>query len=285
MIRPARAGEEDAILSFLKPHAHSSMFLMSNLLAHGLFDRDAPHGSTYLVTEDDDQISGVLGLTNNGYLMVQCPSADMAVWEAFADWLIGKKIAGATGVVDQVNALTAVLGLPENVYNMVRDEPFYHLSLDQMTAPECHVRPVRGDDLDFLTDWIKSYVVETGIEPDVPATHDVARARAVQALKEDNVRLLCKDGAVVAMAGINARAGDTVQIGQVYTPPEHRGKGYAGKAVANLLRDVAPDGIKETVLFAASEQAARAYERIGYVHKGYYKMALLSERQIYRGRT
>lgn len=284
MIRPARAGEENAILSFLKPHAHSSMFLMSNLLAHGLFEKTAPHGSTYLLTEDGDQINGVLGWTNNGYLMVQCPDADASVWEAFADWLQGKKIAGVTGAVDQVNAVTQALGLPENAYSLVRDEPFYHLSLDQMMAPDCDVRGVEQADLEWLTDWIKSYVVETGIEPDVPATDQIARERAAQTLNEGNVRLLCKDGAPVAMAGVNARAGDTVQIGQVYTPPEHRGKGYAGKAVANLLRDFAPEGVTQSVLFAASQQAARAYERIGFVHKGYYKMALLSERQIYRGR-
>lgn len=283
MLRAARAGEEEAILAFLKPHVHSSMFLMSNLLAHGLSDLTSPHGTAFLVTEVDGDITGVLGRTNNGYLMAQCPQAGPDLWDGFANWLVGQEIAGITGAVAQVDCAVQALGLPDTDYGLIRDEPFYHLSLKDLTAPMGTVRGLREDDVDVLIPWIRAYLVETGIEPDTSATDKIATERAVQSLTSGNLMVLQKGQDLVAMAGVNARVGDTVQIGQVYTPPQHRGKGLAGEAVANMLRVLAPTGISQSVLFAASTTAGRAYEKIGFVQKGYYKMALLKERQTYRG--
>lgn len=79
------------------------------------------------------------------------------------------------------------------------------------------------------------------------------------------------------MAGINARLPDIVQIGGVYTPPEARGRGHARRALAGLLRWCREAGVRRSVLFAYSTQAARAYEALGYKRVGDYRVTLLAE--------
>jgi N-acetylglutamate synthase-like GNAT family acetyltransferase len=75
MIREAKAGDEAAILAFLRPHMATSMFLASNLLAHGLFERAHRHGTEYWIVEKEGKISGVFGRAMSGIVVLQCPDA------------------------------------------------------------------------------------------------------------------------------------------------------------------------------------------------------------------
>jgi predicted GNAT family acetyltransferase len=82
-------------------------------------------------------------------------------------------------------------------------------------------------------------------------------------LERDSHRLLYEGDRPVSRTGINAQVGDVVQIGGVYTPPQLRGQGYARRAVAYHLDELRQKGVKEAVLFAASDKAAQAYRAIG----------------------
>jgi predicted GNAT family acetyltransferase len=85
------------------------------------------------------------------------------------------------------------------------------------------------------------------------------------------------------MNGINARAGQEVQIGGVYVPPGFRGQGRAGRAVAAQLAAARDGGARTAILFAGSAPAARAYERIGFERIGTYRVALLHRAAIVGG--
>ena len=52
----------------------------------------------------------------------------------------------------------------------------------------------------------------------------------------------------------------------MYTPPEHRGHGYASSAVAFLSRHALAHGAEACTLFTdlANATSNRIYERIGY---------------------
>ena len=88
---------------------------------------------------------------------------------------------------------------------------------------------------------------------------------------------MSEGGTPVAMAAINACAGSALQIGGVFVPPELRGDGRAGRVVSALLAEKAQGEADTAILFAASESAAKAYERIGFQKIGAYRVALLKE--------
>ena len=82
------------------------------------------------------------------------------------------------------------------------------------------------------------------------------------------------------MAGINARPLETAQIGGVFTPDRLRGQGLAGRTIALYMQELAAGGLTDVLLFAASPEAARAYEKIGFQRFGEYQLAMLKKPHV-----
>lgn len=282
MIRAARVGDEAAIDAFLTPHFASSMFLRANLAQFGLGlgpDRsDDPRATTFWVVEDAGRIRAVFGRSDAGYLMCQAPENRAEDWAAFRDKLVGLKIAGMTGAAHQVKTGLDVLGLQQADFLLLRDEPHYQLDLSNLTQPEgtFRLRPARESDLDMLTQWIVDY--DTGVLGSElnEETRRRAAANAKAHINSLNHRILEDNGQPVAKTAFNAALPDIVQIGGVYTPPEHRSKGYARKVVALHLLEARESGVKTAILFASGPAACRAYEAIGFERIGTYTLALLA---------
>ncbi|GGY26348.1 N-acetyltransferase [Streptomyces djakartensis] len=74
------------------------------------------------------------------------------------------------------------------------------------------------------------------------------------------------DGAPVAMAGTTPQVAGQTRVAPVYTPPHHRGRGYAGAATAEVSRAALAAGAREVVLFTdlANPTSNGLYQRIGY---------------------
>ncbi|MBV9379765.1 MAG: GNAT family N-acetyltransferase [Streptosporangiaceae bacterium] len=75
-----------------------------------------------------------------------------------------------------------------------------------------------------------------------------------------------KDGVPVSVAGITRRVAGMARIGPVYTPPELRGRGYAGAATAEVSRAALAAGVGEVLLYTdlANPTSNALYQRIGY---------------------
>ena len=267
---------------FLAQHAATSMFLRSNLAAHGTEDAEGAHGTRFFIPDRDGPVAAVFAITNHGFLMAQAPMATPEMWAAFAGLIGGRRVRGMTGVPEQVQMCLRATGLAEGPWTLLADEPLYHLNIADMVDMPGVVREATADDLDTLTQWYASYESDTGLAPpsDAPpsdAPSERAQARAAAAIGVRDVVLLEDDGAPVAMAGINARQPDMVQIGGVFTPDGLRGKGYARRALAGLLRRCAVEGVTQSVLFANNAAAAHAYEALGYRLIGQYRIALLAD--------
>lgn len=73
------------------------------------------------------------------------------------------------------------------------------------------------------------------------------------------------DGDVVHLTGFNAPAFGVARIGPVYTPPEHRGRGYASATVAEASRRLRADGAR-ICLFTdqANPTSNHVYEALGF---------------------
>ncbi len=70
----------------------------------------------------------------------------------------------------------------------------------------------------------------------------------------------------MALSGYGHPTGAGIRIGMVYTPPEHRGNGYATALVADQSQWLLDNGYDACFLFTdlANPTSNRIYERIGY---------------------
>jgi predicted GNAT family acetyltransferase len=73
-------------------------------------------------------------------------------------------------------------------------------------------------------------------------------------------------GAPVSLAGLTRPVAGTVRVGPVYTPPELRGRGYAGAVTAAVSRAALADGVADVLLFTdlANPTSNALYQRLGY---------------------
>lgn len=277
MIR--RAGPLDAprMEQFLMRYAETSMFLRGNLAAHGTDDTAHPHGTTFYLAERGKTVCGIFGITNSGMLLARTADASPAVFDAFADALKGQNLQGMTGAPDELNRTFDALQCQHVACTLRRIEPLFAQKTSDIDAEAYDQHLLRRptpQDLGTLKDWFAGYSVETGLAPDGDGNAEQAAAAFIA---KPDARVMIVQGALTAMSAFNARTADTVQIGGVYVPPWARGQGFGGGIVARHLLQARDQGIIRAILFAASDVAARAYQRIGFQRIGSYELALFKE--------
>jgi GNAT superfamily N-acetyltransferase len=128
-------------------------------------------------------------------------------------------------------------------------------------------RAVAADDeagIDLLAAWRKAFDVE--LDGAWPHAH-TPRHDVVRALVTGAGELLWEvDGVPVAQASARAVAAGMSRIGPVYTPPEHRCRGYAAAATTAAARWAQDRGARHVLLFTdlANPTTNRLYPRLGF---------------------
>jgi RimJ/RimL family protein N-acetyltransferase len=170
-------------------------------------------------------------------------------------------VAGFGGPVDTVDALVALLGR-EPALRMA--ERLYRL--DRLVRPAGvagHARPATADDVDLVAGWAEPYTVETFGRR--PVDFD-ARALASRAIGSSRTWLwLDPTGEPVSMAARRNPAAGVSRIGPVYTPPAHRGRGYASAVTARAAFDIL-DKAAVPVLYTDvnNRTSNKIYQAIGF---------------------
>ena len=108
--------------------------------------------------------------------------------------------------------------------------------------------------------WVESFLEATGLREGDPE----ALARR---LTDGGFLALWMDGVPVSMAGFPARTRNTVRVGYVYTPDEHRRKGYATALVAHVSSHILDSGFRHCVLYTdlANPTSNNIYRAVGYL--------------------
>jgi predicted GNAT family acetyltransferase len=127
-------------------------------------------------------------------------------------------------------------------------------------------RPATPDDRDLVVGWMRSFAREA-----LPHEQETDRQiRLIEARLEarDAAGLwLWEDGgAPVSMSGYGGETPSGIRVGPVYTPPEHRGRGYATSLVAEQSRWLLSTGRRFCFLYTDLDNATSnaLYRRIGY---------------------
>lgn len=116
-------------------------------------------------------------------------------------------------------------------------------------------------DFDLICEWVKAFHQEA--IPDDPLNHIETFAK--RKIEKGEIALWETDKPV----SVVAKARSTINgicVNMVYTPPEHRNKGYASQLVATFSQSLLDEGWKFCTLFTdlTNPVSNSIYQRIGY---------------------
>ncbi len=279
-IREATNEDLTRLEEFLKLRMETSMFLRSNLRDFGIGNTEAPYAMRYFVREDGGNITGIGAIANSGSLMMQATDGLVEIANFMQRSLPGDTVYNfIMGASDQVEIMREAFGLTEKTTTMDDKEPLFSLSLQNLHKPTrdgAILRKPVAQDIELLNGWGYNYLVETGLRKAGDETRKYAKDDVARRIDAGKLRLLIHDDKPVAQTGFNAMLPDSVQVGGVYTPLEHRCKGYGRLAVAMHLEEVRKTGVKKAILFSANEYASRAYRGIGFEQIGHYTLTIFA---------
>ncbi len=136
--------------------------------------------------------------------------------------------------------------------------------IEKISQATGELRQATERDRQLLIDWFEAFVVEA---LGIAATNT---ERAVERHLQRGTAYLWQDETPVSMACNVGITPNGARISTVYTPPEHRGKGYASSCVAALSQTLLSRGHKYCFLFTdlANPTSNHIYQAIGYQSVG-----------------
>jgi predicted GNAT family acetyltransferase len=177
---------------------------------------------------------------------------------------------GVPGVVAPLAVASALAGAWQRLTGR-RATPAISEALHQLERVIAPARPAPGllrnataAEQDLLVRWTNAFIAETGIADAPDAAPVVARS-----LRRGGL-FVWADPGPVSMVGCNPAVAGIVRVGPVYTPLEHRGRGYASSAVAAASELALANGATRCVLFTdiANPTSNRIYQALGYERCG-----------------
>jgi len=188
------------------------------------------------------------------------PAADALL----AQWLrADPQLPGVSGPPDTARAIARAWSDQTGGHTQCRMSEALH-ELEQVQDPP---QPAEGDlrlpgeeDRQLLIQWMRAFTLEAGL-----AGADQAEAIVDVRLAHDALLVWHHDRAV-SLVGSAPEVAGVVRIGPVYTPPEHRRRGYAGTAVAAASRRALAGGARRCILFTdvANPTSNKIYAEVGY---------------------
>jgi predicted GNAT family acetyltransferase len=202
--------------------------------------------------------------------LVLSEMADLEAIGPIVDDLTASKydVPSVVGPVEVVRAFadrwSAATGRP---HRRVMSERAFRLSRVIPARPTPgSMRLAARTDRDLLVDWLQAFVHEAlPDEENSPAEAEASVARRFDKGTRRNY-LWEVHREVVSWTGVGGRTPNGTRIGPVYTPPRHRGHGYASAVVAAASQAQLDEGLAFCFLFTdlANPTSNRIYQSIGY---------------------
>ena len=145
--------------------------------------------------------------------------------------------------------------------------------LDELVPPRPArgaLRPAAAQDLGLALAWYEAFALDADEQAGRPpgSMHDVAETEETMLRRVEAGRVWLwtdESGLPVHLSAVNAPAFGAARIGPVYTPKEHRGRGYAGNAVAGLSQRILESGAVPCLFTDQANPASNAlYAALGY---------------------
>lgn len=124
-------------------------------------------------------------------------------------------------------------------------------------------------DVELVRDWYEAFHPEAdrqaGRTPTVRRGAPVDRAEARRRIATGRLWLWDRSGVPVAMTGVAGPSLGVARVAPVYTPAEHRGRGYASALVTHVSQELLAEGHR-VCLFTDRDNPVsnQLYQRLGY---------------------
>ncbi len=269
MSDPTAVLDADAIDAFLALHTHSAMYLRVELRKSGGADN-------FAVAREDGRIVGVAAQVASGMVVLQAPQR---AGELSAEVLrrSGRRLAGFYGPAQQVRRAVDDMGLAGVPLLKDTVEDLFALDLSDLPLPpmlahgQARCRVAHAGDAALLVAWRRDFRRTTLNDVDGEQLDAASLADIEALLPAGNLFVLEGDGPL-ACCSFNARLPQVVQVGNVWTPPALRGKGYAQAVVGGALALAAAAGVGTAVLSTGRHNVAAqaAYRALGFKVVGDY---------------
>lgn len=127
-------------------------------------------------------------------------------------------------------------------------------------------RAADADDGGLLLDWLRAFLVEAVPKPEKDLARVERTVRTRLGADDAGFWLWEDEGEPVSLSGYGGQTPTGIRVGPVFTPPEHRGRGYATTLVADQSRWLLERGRRACFLFTdlANPTSNGIYTRIGY---------------------
>ncbi len=203
-------------------------------------------------------------------------ASNLASLTLVAQDLYQEPLPGVMGLVPELEVfLQEWHRLTGQSYRLLTEMSIHQLTaLQPSIAANGHLRLVTEKDRALLLKWLPAFNAEAGLE----VIEDLERF-VTNLLKSQNA-YLWEDNAPVSLAAGRKFTDTASRIGSVYTPPEHRRKGYATACVAALSQKLLDEGCDRCFLLTDLENPTsnHIYRQIGYVPVcDWHEYSILSE--------
>jgi uncharacterized protein len=217
------------------------------------------------LVENHDEVAAVVLMTPPHNLIISW-TADDSTLDAIARELHTKAVAvpGINSSADIAQKFALKWSeLSGQTFRVQMAQRIYQLSrVTKESRAAGRLREPKQSDDALLREWRAAFSIDAeGMDP------GQAREAAALPLPLSRWLLLWEvDGTAVSMAGFAGPTPNGIRVAWVYTPPEKRGKGFAGACVAALSQKLLDDGRKFCFLYTdlANPISNHVYQKIGY---------------------
>jgi predicted GNAT family acetyltransferase len=136
-------------------------------------------------------------------------------------------------------------------------------SVDAVPATVGEMRTAGEADRGLLAEWARAFAHETGLQG---GPEQIVRSIDARVGADPGIVVWDVDGTAVTMAGASISSPGVARVGPVYTPPEHRRRGYATSLVAAWTAQLLGRGNRRCALFTdlANPTSNSIYQTVGY---------------------
>jgi predicted GNAT family acetyltransferase len=245
---------------FLLEHEAENCFFLG-LISHL---RDVGDKVLLATMDDADDVAAVAVMTPRRHMVITRGPQDAIA--AIVDYLIEHRIdvpgiggrqASAEAFAQRWATKTGVAG-----HLHVEMRTFQLTAVIPPGPAPGKMRLVEESDLHLLTQWVQEFRKEIGEQLPIDDSREVAEQR----IRDRQMVFWEVDGTPVGTAGAIGPTRNGIRIVLVYTPPEHRGRGYASNLVAALSQQQLDAGRKFCFLNTdeANPTSNKIYIALGY---------------------
>jgi GNAT superfamily N-acetyltransferase len=222
-----------------------------------------PDGALFSWVEADGDIVATASVTPPYALLLSPMRVDTAVLVGHAWAERRTDLPGVVGFPEAAAACAEVIATRQGrrVRTKFAERLFRLDAVIEPPATPGRPRPAGSADHALATEWVSAFVDQTGVTRDGDIAHNVDVR-----IREGRLTVWEHDGTTVSLAGTAPTVRGVTRIGPVYTPPDHRGRGYARALVAEVSRNRLDDGSTACCLFTdlANPVSNAIYQQVGY---------------------